>query len=248
MKRYTEEYIEQLLAKFMEGTSSIEEEDALGEYFRSQECRPEWEEYRRMFAYFDNGMKTIPPAEEVPHPSNSRQRYVWIALTAVASIAVLCVMLFSSAPTRQAERLTAQTETPAPKAPTVREIDKQQVETTVEEAQKAIEHSPEKSFTKTKKRRINKAESTPAKATEHLMEPEETPNNIEEIMQEDLHRQLTEIERIDNEIAEYNSKRIMAEIDAYEIANDVREENLSGGDVSDQTPHLIRCLRAVTMQ
>lgn len=93
MKRYTEEYIERLLAKFMDGTSSVEEESILGEYFRTQGGREEWAEYRRMFAYFDSGMTSLPPAETT---QKAHRRFAflhpkWIA--AAAAVAVLTLMV-----------------------------------------------------------------------------------------------------------------------------------------------------------
>ena len=54
---YNKNKIEPLLHKFMEGLTSIEEEEALGAYFRSEENIPqEWEAYKKMFGYFDDGM------------------------------------------------------------------------------------------------------------------------------------------------------------------------------------------------
>ena len=93
MKRYTEEYIERLLAKFMDGTSSVEEESILGEYFRTQGGREEWAEYRRMFAYFDSGMTSLTPAETT---QKAHRRFAflhpkWIA--AAVAVAVLALMV-----------------------------------------------------------------------------------------------------------------------------------------------------------
>lgn len=248
MKRYTEEYIERLLDKFMDGTSSVEEESILGEYFRTQGGREEWAEYRRMFAYFDSGMTSLPPASETPQAAKRSRKYTLIALAAAASVAALCIMLFAPAPRNEAEMQTAQAETPLLRGATAPKTSDGQAETSIAEPQKELQQNSYEQTPARQKLRVSKPKDTPKEAVELLMEAEETPNDIEEEIQEDLRRQLTEIERIHNEIAEYNSKRIMAEINAYEIANDVREENISGGDASDQTPNLIRCLRAVTMQ
>ena len=57
MKAYTKAYIQSLLDKYLDGLTSMEEERLLGEYFRTQSVPPEWEDYREMFAWFDNGMK-----------------------------------------------------------------------------------------------------------------------------------------------------------------------------------------------
>ena len=57
MKTYTKAYIQSLLDKYLDGQTSLEEERQLGEYFRTQSVPPEWEDYREMFAWFDDGMK-----------------------------------------------------------------------------------------------------------------------------------------------------------------------------------------------
>ena len=60
MKRYTKEYIEKLLAKYMDGTTTLDEEDALARYFRHQEVPREWEDYRLLFQEID-AMKPVSP-------------------------------------------------------------------------------------------------------------------------------------------------------------------------------------------
>ena len=54
MKTYSKEHNEQLLTRFMEGTSTLEEEDLLARYFKEEKHLPEaWKPYREMFAMFD---------------------------------------------------------------------------------------------------------------------------------------------------------------------------------------------------
>ena len=60
MKRYTKEYIEKLLAKYMDGTTTLDEEDALAQYFLHQEVPREWEDYRLLFQEID-AMKPVSP-------------------------------------------------------------------------------------------------------------------------------------------------------------------------------------------
>lgn len=69
MKRYSQQQISDLLDKFMDGLTTLEEETALGEYFRTHEVPEEWEDYRQMFGYFDRGMDgelLTPQAPRVP--------------------------------------------------------------------------------------------------------------------------------------------------------------------------------------
>ena len=49
MIRYTKEYIGKLLDKYMDGTSTLDEEAILSEYFRGKDIPQEWEDYRQLF-------------------------------------------------------------------------------------------------------------------------------------------------------------------------------------------------------
>ena len=49
MTRYTKAYIKDLLDKYMDGTSTLEEEDILADYFRGKDIPLEWEDYRLLF-------------------------------------------------------------------------------------------------------------------------------------------------------------------------------------------------------
>lgn len=65
MKLYNKKDISTLLDKFMAGTTTIEEEQILTDYFRSEQRVPtEWEDYKDMFAYFDNGMVEVSEQKE----------------------------------------------------------------------------------------------------------------------------------------------------------------------------------------
>ena len=49
MIRYTKTYIKDLLDKYLDGTSTLEEEDILADYFRGKNIPQEWEDYRLLF-------------------------------------------------------------------------------------------------------------------------------------------------------------------------------------------------------
>ena len=49
MIRYTKAYIKGLLDKYMDGTSTLEEEHILADYFRGNDIPQEWEDYRLLF-------------------------------------------------------------------------------------------------------------------------------------------------------------------------------------------------------
>ena len=74
MIRYTKEYIKVLLDKYMDGTTTIEEEDILSSYFRGKDIPQEWEDYRQMFQEIE-AMK--------PQSKTNRR---WIGWSAAAAI------------------------------------------------------------------------------------------------------------------------------------------------------------------
>ena len=50
MIRYTKEYINELLERFMDGETTVQEEDVLSEYFHTVKNVPEeWKDYQTMF-------------------------------------------------------------------------------------------------------------------------------------------------------------------------------------------------------
>ena len=61
MIQYTKEYIGRLLDKFMAGTSTLEEEDILSQYFAQDHIPAEWEPYRLLFAELEAMKPTAKP-------------------------------------------------------------------------------------------------------------------------------------------------------------------------------------------
>lgn len=106
--------VEELLKRFMDGETSVEEEDALAEYFRgaTDDDRPDniskedWEAYREMFRMFEDGNIGV----RVSHPHITKQESglrigrgrdahaprgirIYMAAAAVAAFIVLVFML-----------------------------------------------------------------------------------------------------------------------------------------------------------
>lgn len=81
MTRYTKEYIAKLLDKYMDGISTLEEEDVLAEYFRGQDIPQEWADYQQLFQEIE-AMKPQPKA---------RKR--WMGWSVAAAVAVLFVAI-----------------------------------------------------------------------------------------------------------------------------------------------------------
>ena len=111
MKRYTKEYIKKLLDKFMNGTSTLEEEDILAQYFQHQEVPREWEEYRLLFQEID-AMKPVQTEIVEINPENRRKRWMGWGVAA----AVVAGILYFAVPSKQIEPtapLTAKVDTTA---------------------------------------------------------------------------------------------------------------------------------------
>ena len=103
MIQYTKEHIGRLLDKFMEGTSTLEEEDILSQYFAQADIPAEWEQYRLLFAEFE----AMKPAEK------PKRRWMgW----GVAAAAVVAGVLYLAIPSDRGgqdieEPLMVQTDT-----------------------------------------------------------------------------------------------------------------------------------------
>ena len=89
MIQYTKEYIAKLLDKYMDGTSSLEEEDILVRYFRGKDVPQEWEDYRQMFQEIE-AMK--------PRPKTHRRWIGW----SVAAAAIVAGVIYLVIPSQQA--------------------------------------------------------------------------------------------------------------------------------------------------
>ena len=102
MIRYTKTYIKDLLDKYMDGTSTLEEEDILANYFRRKDIPQEWEDYRLLFQEIE-AMK--------PQPKSNKR---WIGWSVAA--AIVAGVLYVAVPSQQtihqqADPLIAQSDT-----------------------------------------------------------------------------------------------------------------------------------------
>ena len=98
-----QKYIARLLDRFLQGDSTLEEEQILADYFRSAADLPaEWEDFRTMFRYFDQGMEHIGYAQQKEvasgllsaSPAVGHRPFRWW-LTAAASLLILVGMAVS---------------------------------------------------------------------------------------------------------------------------------------------------------
>ena len=115
MIKYTKEYIAKLLDKYMDGTSTLEEEDVLAHYFHSGNVPEEWEDYRQLFS-------------EIEAMKPKRQKRRW-AFWGVAAAAV-AGLLYMAVPSEQVDlqpdnaALTAKTDTARAIQPRETEMDR----------------------------------------------------------------------------------------------------------------------------
>ena len=104
MIQYTKEYIANLLDKYMDGTSTLDEEAILSQYFRSKDIPEEWLCYQQLFEEIE---------AMAPQPKTRNRRWmVW----SIAAAAVVAGVLYLAVPPRQTELvptepLTAQADT-----------------------------------------------------------------------------------------------------------------------------------------
>ena len=83
-KLHTKEEVERLLQKFMDGTTTLEEETLLGDFFRTHEVTGEWATHKEMFAMFDAGKVIV----ETP-----RRRTLWWRWAGIAAAIILLIAL-----------------------------------------------------------------------------------------------------------------------------------------------------------
>ncbi len=117
MIQYTKEYIARLLDRYMDGTSTLQEEDILAQYFKGDNIPEEWACYKEMFQEIE-AMKPETEAEQPvagEEPTHRRRRWmIW----GVAAAAAVAGIIYLAAPGNKADfqpaaPLTAQADTTA---------------------------------------------------------------------------------------------------------------------------------------
>lgn len=132
MTQYTKEYIQELLTRYMDGTSTLDEEDILSSYFKGDNIPEEWTCYQQLFLEIE----AMQPSNEQPainqpgaeHKPISRRRWIVWSLAAAAVIAGVVYLavpthqsaFVTAAPlTTQADTITVQSEMVQPQTETV---------------------------------------------------------------------------------------------------------------------------------
>lgn len=145
MIHYTKEYIGQLLERYMDGTSTLEEEDIIADYLKGDDVPQEWEVYRELFQEIED----MQPAK------TTRRNKRWVVWSIAAAIAIAFVAYLSvQLQERQQQSVTpllVKTDTTSVKRET--EVEKPKPDTIQQNRQQV---QP----VKTKKRSLRKSEPT----------------------------------------------------------------------------------------
>lgn len=100
--------IQQLLDMFLDGMTTVEQEQRLAEYFRSaSDVPPEWEPFRRMFGWFDSGM--TPPL--FPPRGKNKRIFRFAPIVSAAACAAVLLGVFLNTPESLPTISTAEKET-----------------------------------------------------------------------------------------------------------------------------------------
>ena len=143
MIKYTKEYIAKLLDKYMDGTSTLDEEDILAHYFHSGNVPEEWEDYRQLFSEI-----------EAMQPKRQKRRWAFWGVAA----ATVAGLLYMAVPSEQVDlqpdnaALTAKTDTARTMQPRVTEMDRKT------DSVKTMRDEPRP--IQSRKRRLRKTEPT----------------------------------------------------------------------------------------
>lgn len=166
MIQYTKAYIGQLLDKFMEGTSTLGEEDILSQYFSQNQTPTEWEQYRLLFAELEAMKPTAKPKRR------------WIPWS--ASAAVVAGVIYMVIPTSQTDQPN---QSLVAEADTTTQIRTEKTPSFMRQDTATLQHMERNTPVHQEKRRMRKTEPTIhdyAKAYTLMAEAEQERRNVEQ--------------------------------------------------------------------
>lgn len=204
----TKEHIRLLLDKFMIGTTSLEEERRLSDYFLHEDVPGEWADYQAMFRYFEEGMTT----ELTPAAAPPAARKPWAKWLAAACVLLLVGLGLWWARPQEGPKMAAHTEKTPPPPPAERPI---------EAGRQPVEAAA--AVPMTRRQAVGDPQSLPAARRKHRRQPAKATQPAlrkvdAEAWQEALDRQL----RLQTELALAREDQLKASIEAqgYEVAYD----------------------------
>ena len=179
MMQYTKEYIGRLLDKFMAGTSTLEEEDILSQYFAQDHIPAEWEEYRLLFAEL-----------EAMKPSVKPKRYWlrWGIAAALVGVIFSIGLLLDNKPTEPlvADNKTEETDSVMPEVYNEKSLP----DTTAQRKPQQNPEKPEKRSLRKRVRTIHDYDKTYMLMAETEQEQMEAEREMEQVQLEVIEAQL----------------------------------------------------------
>ena len=179
MRQYTKAFIQSLLDKYMEGMTTLEEEDVLRQYFTRGDVPAEWEDYRMLFAEIDS-MR--------PTGKHDRRWWPWSIAAAVVAALVVFTITQRSQENQPKSDVTAQVE----------EKDSVTIPKAVETRPDSTQPKHQKQAPSSTKRRLRKPQPTMTdydKAytlmAEAAKEQQQAEQEMDQAQQKILHTQLT---------------------------------------------------------
>lgn len=110
-----EQDIHRLIERFMAGLTSIEEERFIADYLRTHEVDGDLLPYKRMFAWFDEGMPAKGQPKGTRRAANLRKLYC--AIMAAAALALLLIVAWPGKEPRQVANSVPAAQQPVRKEP-----------------------------------------------------------------------------------------------------------------------------------
>lgn len=104
--------IEQLIKRFMDGQTTVDEENRIAEYLRTHEVEDEWKPYKDMFGWFDEGMPLQTNGQK--HTTKIRSKAITVAMIMAAAAAIVALVMLvhpltpDITPTQQTANVTNQ--------------------------------------------------------------------------------------------------------------------------------------------
>lgn len=167
MKRHTQmttQEVERLLQRFMDGTSTLEEEAQLAEFFRTHEVAGEWATYKDMFALFDEGKVEV----EEKQKSTAWWKYAGIA---AAIILLLGLGFYFNSRNDEKPHLIAQ-------ADTIKTAPQTETKKVEEQPQKPVEQD-ESADTVTKVKEMQRIARPPKRYMAKVEKQEVAPDSVD---------------------------------------------------------------------
>lgn len=191
MIQYTKAYIEALLDKFMAGTSTLEEEDIMNQYFAQSQIPAEWEQYRLLFAE----LEAMKPTEKPKH------RWMgWVAAAAIVAGLLYLTIPSSETSATDSDALVAEADTT-----TIQHVEKSTIDLAPDTMPRHEENAQPVPAKKRRMRKQNPTLHDYDKAYALMAQMEEEKRNI------DWQLEQCEQETIDAQLAAYGYIPVMQE-------------------------------------